>query len=537
MKIIHARPVVFLISRDDATVDACRNAARRGGLSLHEIASAEDMADAMREARPHLIVVDRQFRERDGESEFVAQMKDDPCTRDVPFIAVSDDLAALVDDESFDDCMRRPVHSDDALFRFRSTLRLHEARMEFTRERHLRGEQARVWTAIFDLSRVLQRSVELDSILEATIAAAADVSCSRRISIMLPDDAGEYLVIAQSVGIPDDVASEVRVPIGEEVAGRVFASQERILDAAHPEPTRDIARYKSEVFACFPLVSTDQDATSRTMGVLNVTDRFGDRAFEPWEMEFIGLLSSIAGSAIHDVFLRRSREETRSAIVIALATLAEYRDNETGFHVDRVTRFSVMLARELQKRSQYASIIDEEFLINLSRSAPLHDIGKVAIPDGILLKPGRLNDAEMGVIRTHAGTGQTAIRSVIERSSDTDFLRMAEDIASTHHEWHDGSGYPNGLRGDQIPLPGRIVAVADVYDAVTSRRVYKPAIPHGKAVEIIAEGRGRQFHPDVIDAFLTIESDFRELAKKLADDEALFLGGGRRDKTPKKKAA
>ncbi|MCH7764369.1 MAG: HD domain-containing protein [Candidatus Marinimicrobia bacterium] len=151
--------------------------------------------------------------------------------------------------------------------------------------------------------------------------------------------------------------------------------------------------------------------------------------------------------------------------------------------------------------------------------AALHDIGKVAIPDAILLKPGKLNLEEIQVMQTHAAIGRNAIRTILKSSSGVDFLHMAEDITGSHHEWFDGSswGYPDGLKGEEIPLSARIVALADVYDAITSRRVYKSAMSHEKAREIIADSAGTQFDPVIVDAFLRREMEFMRLASRLSD--------------------
>ena len=157
----------------------------------------------------------------------------------------------------------------------------------------------------------------------------------------------------------------------------------------------------------------------------------------------------------------------------------------------------------------------------LFKSAPLHDIGKIGIPDAILLKPGRLTPDEFEVMKTHTTLGRDAIVSA-ERllDSPSNFLRLAREIAHYHQEKWDGSGYPEGLSGEAIPLSARLMAIADVYDALISRRVYKPPMPHADAVTIIRDGRGRHFDPDMVDAFLRIQEDFRAIADRYADSEA-----------------
>jgi len=198
----------------------------------------------------------------------------------------------------------------------------------------------------------------------------------------------------------------------------------------------------------------------------------------------------------------------RDAVGTALATLASFRDMETGDHLFRIRWYSHALAEQLALSGPYRLQIDETFLQQLFRASPLHDIGKVGIDDAILRKPGPLTDEEREIIKRHAATGGDILSRAAAKLPHADYLNMAIDIARHHHERFDGSGYPNGLAGDEIPLPARIVAVADVFDALTTRRVYKLAIPIADAARIIEGGSGSQFDPAVVDAF---RSRFEEL--------------------------
>jgi len=173
---------------------------------------------------------------------------------------------------------------------------------------------------------------------------------------------------------------------------------------------------------------------------------------------------------------------------------------------------------QLKTHPRFAQFLTDANIERLFKSAPLHDIGKVGIPDRILLKPGHFDDQEMQIMKTHAMLGRDAI-SHAEKSLGTqlEFLSMAKEIALSHQEKWDGSGYPDGLCGDAIPISARLMAVADVYDALISRRVYKDAMSHEQAVQIIAEGRGTHFDPDLVDAFLQISDEFRAIAERFAD--------------------
>ncbi len=206
--------------------------------------------------------------------------------------------------------------------------------------------------------------------------------------------------------------------------------------------------------------------------------------------------------------------------IMAMASLAETRDNETGNHIRRTQHYVRSLATKLADHPNFASELDTDTIELLYKSAPLHDIGKVGIPDAILLKPGKLTDEEFEIMKTHTTLGRDAI-AVAEELIDapSTFLRLAREIAHYHQEKWDGSGYPEGLAGDDIPVSARLMAIADVYDALISRRVYKPPFPRDKAVAIIREGRGKHFDPVMVDAFLEIQDDFHAIADRYADSE------------------
>jgi putative two-component system response regulator len=179
-----------------------------------------------------------------------------------------------------------------------------------------------------------------------------------------------------------------------------------------------------------------------------------------------------------------------------------------------------VLASHLSKQDKFREVVDGEYVDSIYRTSPLHDIGKVGIPDGVLLKPGRLTDREFEIMKTHTLIGAKTLEAALAERPDARFLHMARDVALTHHEHYDGSGYPQGLAGDAIPLCGRIVALADAYDALTTRRVYKSAYGHEIARNIIVEAAGKHFDPDVVDAFLASEGLFVAIQRAFAEGEA-----------------
>lgn len=213
--------------------------------------------------------------------------------------------------------------------------------------------------------------------------------------------------------------------------------------------------------------------------------------------------------------------ESRDLTIFALAKLAESRDPDTGAHLERIREYCRILAEELVHTKSTMEEIDEEFVHMIYLTSPLHDIGKVGIPDHVLLKPGPLTYEEIEIMKRHTEIGGQTLDALARTNTEATFLLMARDIAWTHHERYDGGGYPRGLSGRNIPLCGRIVALADVYDALTSKRVYKEAYSHGVARSVICEGLGTHFDPVIVDAFLSREHDFMRLKEALAEPHDL----------------
>lgn len=202
----------------------------------------------------------------------------------------------------------------------------------------------------------------------------------------------------------------------------------------------------------------------------------------------------------------------RNTLIFALAKLAESRDTDTGEHLERIAAYSRVLAEQLRVSRPE---LDDHWIMNLQLASSLHDIGKVGIPDGVLLKPGKLTPEERKIIERHPSIGAAALDAILARQPDDVLLRMARNIAACHHERWDGGGYPQGTRGESIPLEARIVSVVDVYDALTSKRIYKPAMSHAEAMAIIQGGKGTQFDPQIVDAMTQCEIVFQLAGQQL----------------------
>ncbi|MEJ2246553.1 MAG: HD domain-containing phosphohydrolase [Acidobacteriota bacterium] len=207
--------------------------------------------------------------------------------------------------------------------------------------------------------------------------------------------------------------------------------------------------------------------------------------------------------------------ETQLAGIFELAKLAELRDDHMEKHLERVRTFCLLLAENLSRHPRYGKHIDSGFTGNIYHASPLHDIGKAAIPDSILIKRGCLTDEEFKIMKTHADHGARTLETVIEKYPDSHLLNMGISISRHHHEKWDGSGYPQGLSGEDIPLAARIMAVADVYDALSSVRCYKPAFSHEYSSEVIMQRSGSHFDPEIVDAFVELQDAFKESREQM----------------------
>ena len=201
-------------------------------------------------------------------------------------------------------------------------------------------------------------------------------------------------------------------------------------------------------------------------------------------------------------------------MVMGFATLVENRDDNTGGHIRRTSAYVELLAKELEKNRKYSRILTADYIENLRLAAPMHDVGKIAIPDAILLKPGRLEKEEFEIMKSHSERGSEIIKKTFGKTSSIEFTKMAYEVARYHHEKWNGKGYPEGLSGDAIPLSARIMAIADVFDAISAKRCYRDAMPLEKCFAIISEGRGVDFDPVLTDIFLNAKEKVEKVCKE-----------------------
>lgn len=280
-----------------------------------------------------------------------------------------------------------------------------------------------------------------------------------------------------------------------------------ITDWVMPEMTgielvKEIRRLQGSRYSYIIMITSQSDLSDLVTGMESGADDFITKPFIKEELN----VRIKAGERILNF-------ESRDIVIFSMACLAEARDNDTGNHLERIRYYSKVLAENLAAHEALPEL-STTFIDNIHLTSPLHDIGKIGIPDFVLLKPGRLDEREFEIMQKHTSIGYNALVTAMEKYPNAEYLKMSAEIALSHHEKFNGTGYPNGIKGEAIPLSARIVALADVYDALVSKRVYKSAMPHETAKSIITEERGQHFDPLVVDAFLRCESEFIEILER-----------------------
>ena len=305
--------------------------------------------------------------------------------------------------------------------------------------------------------------------------------------------------------------------------------------SAAMDPISIITRYDEKSEALLNLFADQVDHHIQTTLVSELIARYADVSGQLEERNR-QLAISEGKLRVYNEHLEELVEEkvkeiyaSQIATIHALVKSAEARDDDTGAHIERTSAYCKIIAEKACEAGIYRSIIDDDYPENLAKASPLHDIGKVGIPDAILLKPGRLTGEEFDIMKTHVTIGYETLASVEKSYPGNAFLRLGMEIAKDHQEKWDGSGYAGGLSGEDIPLSARIMALSDVYDALRSKRVYKEGFPHQKAADIIAEGRGSHFDPALVDVFLQHHLLFKEIFDRLTVNGSNTFGTGVRE--------
>jgi response regulator RpfG family c-di-GMP phosphodiesterase len=370
-----------------------------------------------------------------------------------------------------------------------------------------------------DLILRMSMARNMDEIIAAVRHSARGLIGADGITFVLRDEESCYYADEDAIG---PLWKGQRFPINTCISGWAMQHRETVvIEDIYRDSRVPIEAYSSTFVKSLVMVPVRQDDPVGAIGAYWAkTSMPSDESIERLQrvantaavaMTNVALINSLAAA-------KEEAARARDAMILAMASLAETRDHETGNHIRRTQHYVRALAEAMKEHEAYSGELSDELVDLLYKSAPLHDIGKVGIPDSILLKPGKLEPEEFEVMKGHAALGQAAIATA-ERymGSTTPFLSLAKEIAHTHHEKWNGTGYPRGLKGEEIPIGGRIMAIADVYDALVSERIYKPAMPHEQAVDIIIKDSGKHFDPGIVQVFARIAPQFAEIHRQFGD--------------------
>jgi len=505
---------------------------RASGFEVFEAVDGLKGIEIATDKLPDLIIMDIGLPVMDGIAA-TRTLKSDDRTSTIPIIMLTarsstEDIVRGLE-AGAQEYLVKPFDVAELLARVRTVHRLARAHKDLDRlNTQLEAEvddKTRRLQLLYEFMRDLNHADSRDEIFDLLIRCVEQTTGARRISLFLTDSSGENLVCERAVGIEPVIAENLQVKKAEGITGQVFQSGKTVVAKTYGTANPPGRTYARDTFLSTPLISASLETQYGSMGVLNVTEKTDNTAFSEDEIECIRSVADAAAVALANVTRRVRLEQSVRVLLQTVGRLAEYRDEETTQHLERVTRMARVLAWELHRDGPYATLVTEDFIDSLVQAAPMHDIGKVGIPDEILTKPGKLTDEEFQIMKTHTDIGRRVLSQALDPAHPVPLLRMCIDIAYCHHERYDGTGYPRRMAGDRIPLAARIIALVDAYDAITSQRRYSPAKSHEQAVEIIRGEAGKHFDPVLVAAFLCAHEQFDAIRARLDDDAALVTAG------------
>lgn len=497
---------------------------RAVGFEVLEASTGREGVRCAIERLPDVIIMDVGLPEMDGLSATRA-LRADERTAHIPVIMLtarssSDDVVRGLE-AGAQEYIAKPFDVTELLARVRTVHHLATTRGDLDRlnakleaEVDVKTQRLRL---LYEFMRDLNHNAGRDEILDRIIACVQEITGARRISLLLKEPDSENLICERAVGIDPKIANQIRVGGVEGIAGQVYRSGKTLAAMAYGSSLDPERAYLSDAFLSTPLVSTSLETREGIIGVLNVTERPDNEPFAEEEIDFIRSIADAAAIALDNIVRRNRLEQSVRVLLQTVGELAEYRDEETTQHLERVTEMARVFAVEVGSTGPYADVVDEEFIDSLVQAAPMHDIGKVGIPDDILTKPGTLTAEEFHIMKTHTDIGRRVLSRALSPGDHVPLLQMCIDIAYCHHERWDGRGYPRRIAGEQIPLAARMIALVDAYDAITSQRRYKAAKSHEEAVEIIRAEAGHHFDPNLVDSFLRCQERFEKIRMRLDD--------------------
>jgi len=497
---------VLVISNDSAVCESARASLEEDDRQVLVTSDPWVGIDLIREHSPDLILLDIELP-YDRAVRWHQALQQNESFRQIPLICTRVELMAGADGT---DPFQRPMDYLPKPFDPAALWARVGALLESVRLRESLAERTGHLYELYNFAVDLNALRSVEEALAAIGQMAARLTRSRRVSILFPEENGKRLRVAWSMGPSEDPAAQSPLQAGGTVAAHLVVPNGRvrtdITQGRLPNPNHS----PTPIGTSPPTVSVPMSTGEKEdpVAILSVADRVGGGTYTQEEIQFLHCVAGTGAVALATQLERHRLDLARDATVLGLAKLAEYRDPSTGQHLERVTQYCRLLAQALAQQPKYSRVITQTFIEDLCRSAPLHDIGKVAIPDSILLKPASLTPAEWALMQKHVAFGADILEAIVRKVEQSSFLGVATDLVRYHHERWDGTGYLEGLAGEQIPLAARIMAVADVYDAIRSKRVYSAEQPHGQVASLLIAGAGTQFDPDVVTAFRQKEAIF-----------------------------
>ena len=515
---------VVLIIEDEPELRFVVNAhLRAAGFDVLEAGDAATGLGLAVAKCPDLVIMDIGLPGMDG-IEATKALRRDCRTADIPIImltgrAGAEDVVRGLE-AGADEYLGKPFDLTELLARVRTVHRLARARKDLDKlNTHLEAEvdaKTKRLQLLYDFMRDLNQSKGRDDILDLIIRCVEGVTSAKRISLLLRDGASDTLICGRAVGIDPDTMRKIRVTTAEGIAGQVFRSGKTYSAKAYGFDPKRRTAYAQDAFLSTPLVAK-LETQDGVLGVLNVTDKPDETPFSEEEVECIRSIADAGAIALDNDTRRMQLQQSVRVLLQTVGHLAEYRDEETTRHLDRVARMSRILAIELARSRAFKGEMSAEFIEYLVQAAPMHDIGKVGIPDEILMKPGALSDEEFQIMKTHTEIGRRVLSQALDPTRPVPLLQMCIDIVHCHHERFDGAGYPRRIAGKDIPLAARIIALVDAYDAITSKRRYKEAKSHSQAVAIIKGDSGTHFDAAMVEVFLRCHTQFDDVRRRFGD--------------------
>lgn len=494
---------------------------RAAGFEVIDASEGGKAVELAVERHPDLIIMDVGLPGMDGVAA-TRVLRADARTADIPIIMLtarsrSEDIIRGLD-AGAQEYLLKPFDVAELMARVRTVHRLAQAHQELDRlnvelEAEVDTKTKRL-RLLYEFMRDLNHAHTRDEVLDLLVRVIRQTVGARRISLFLTDAKGENLVCERAVGMERSVAESQQVREISGITGQVFHSGKTYVAKTYGKSTSAAPEYTRDSFLSTPLISTSLETHDGVLGVLNVTEKTDDTPFEEEEIECIRSVADAAAIALDNMRRRDRLQQSVRVLLTTVGRLAEYRDEETTQHLERVTLMARILGSELKRSGVKDPTVTDEFIDSLVQAAPMHDIGKVGIPDDILTKPGKLTDEEFQIMKMHTDIGRRVLSQALDPTHPVPLLQMCIEIAWCHHERYDGTGYPRRIRGENIPLSARIIAIVDAYDAITSARRYKAAKSHAEAVAIIRGDAGKHFDPVLVNSFLACNEQFDEVRAK-----------------------